>query len=358
MGRSPCCSKLGLNRGPWSPEEDFCLAKYIETHGEGCWRAVPKSAGLLRCGKSCRLRWVNYLRPSVRRGNISEDEENLIIKLHSLLGNRWSLIAGRIPGRTDNEIKNYWNTHLSKKLKKMGFDPKTHKSVNMTQKTYCEPRADLRNENRPSPSVFQSQGNSVSESLKETSEHQTDSTRISLTCNELLQDSRLTSKESCSVEINLSNTYKIHSSEMVICRPTSPTSDHAVYHRITDRDLSISVNSEHQGEAVQLRPVSEVISTTGDSFTSNCSSPSSVLYPAGFSRSISNCDSLSSLLTTTSTNCKDQLIISSEPTSALTIEYDKERSALDQTGFLQIFDFSSVDFTEYDTNAGSPARSD
>lgn len=77
--------------------------------------------GLLRCGKSCRLRWMNYLRPDIKRGNIGPEEEDLIIRLHCLLGNRWSLIAGRLPGRTDNEIKNYWNSHLSKKLKKQGI---------------------------------------------------------------------------------------------------------------------------------------------------------------------------------------------------------------------------------------------
>nr|ASV64719.1 transcription factor [Salvia miltiorrhiza] len=117
MGRSPCCSKVGLRRGPWSTKEDSLLANYIQQNGEGQWRSLPKKAGLLRCGKSCRLRWMNYLRPGIKRGNISEDEEDLIVRLHGLLGNRWSLIAGRLPGRTDNEIKNYWNTHLLKKLK-------------------------------------------------------------------------------------------------------------------------------------------------------------------------------------------------------------------------------------------------
>ncbi|KAL8160877.1 hypothetical protein V2J09_012366 [Rumex salicifolius] len=116
MGRSPCCAKEGLNRGAWTAMEDKALTDYISIHGEGRWRGLPKRAGLKRCGKSCRLRWLNYLRPDIKRGNISGDEEELIIRLHKLLGNRWSLIAGRLPGRTDNEIKNYWNTNLSKKV--------------------------------------------------------------------------------------------------------------------------------------------------------------------------------------------------------------------------------------------------
>ncbi|XP_008791485.2 transcription factor MYB64-like [Phoenix dactylifera] len=126
---TPCCSKVGLKRGPWTPEEDEVLKKFVRKEGEGRWRTLPKRAGLLRCGKSCRLRWMNYLRPSVKRGPIAPDEEDLILRLHRLLGNRWSLIAGRIPGRTDNEIKNYWNTHLSKKLISQGIDPRTHKPL-------------------------------------------------------------------------------------------------------------------------------------------------------------------------------------------------------------------------------------
>ncbi|KAK9123344.1 hypothetical protein Sjap_012946 [Stephania japonica] len=129
---TPCCSKEGLKRGPWTPEEDELLCSYIRREGEGKWRTLPKRAGLLRCGKSCRLRWMNYLRPSVKRGQITPDEEDLILRLHLLLGNRWALIAGRIPGRTDNEIKNYWNTHLSKKLISQGVDPRTHRPLSAT----------------------------------------------------------------------------------------------------------------------------------------------------------------------------------------------------------------------------------
>uniref|UniRef100_A0A7N0VDZ2 Uncharacterized protein n=1 Tax=Kalanchoe fedtschenkoi TaxID=63787 RepID=A0A7N0VDZ2_KALFE len=116
MGRKPCCPKTGVKKGAWTASEDKILTGYITAHGEGKWRDIPKLSGLQRCGKSCRLRWLNYLRPDIKRGNISADEEDLIIRLHRLLGNRWSLIAGRLPGRTDNEIKNYWNTHHAKKL--------------------------------------------------------------------------------------------------------------------------------------------------------------------------------------------------------------------------------------------------
>ncbi|KAM7521427.1 hypothetical protein LguiA_011329 [Lonicera macranthoides] len=116
MGRAPCCEKVGLKRGRWTAEEDEILTKYIQANGEGSWRSLPKNAGLLRCGKSCRLRWINYLRSDLKRGNISSEEEEAIIKLHASLGNKWSLIAGHLPGRTDNEIKNYWNSHLSRKI--------------------------------------------------------------------------------------------------------------------------------------------------------------------------------------------------------------------------------------------------
>ncbi|KAJ8531045.1 hypothetical protein K7X08_025776 [Anisodus acutangulus] len=120
------------NKGAWTKEEDQRLVNYIRAHGEGCWRSLPKAAGLQRCGKSCRLRWINYLRPNLKRGNFTEEEDELIIKLHSLLGNKWSVIAGKLPGRTDNEIKNYWNTHIKRKLISRGLDPQTHCPLNAT----------------------------------------------------------------------------------------------------------------------------------------------------------------------------------------------------------------------------------
>ncbi|XP_059452307.1 myb-related protein 315-like [Corylus avellana] len=127
MGRQPCCDKIGLKRGPWTIEEDHKLMNFILNNGIHCWRMVPKLAGLLRCGKSCRLRWINYLRPDLKRGGFTEIEENEIMQLHSRLGNRWSKIAAHFPGRTDNEIKNHWNTRIKKRLKVLGLDPVTHK---------------------------------------------------------------------------------------------------------------------------------------------------------------------------------------------------------------------------------------
>ncbi|CAI9756613.1 unnamed protein product [Fraxinus pennsylvanica] len=118
MGRPPCCDKVGIKKGPWTPEEDIILVSYIQEHGPGNWRLVPTNTGLLRCSKSCRLRWTNYLRPGIKRGNFTPHEEGMIIHLQALLGNKWAAIASYLPQRTDNDIKNYWNTHLKKKIKK------------------------------------------------------------------------------------------------------------------------------------------------------------------------------------------------------------------------------------------------
>ncbi|KAK1388318.1 Transcription factor RAX3 [Heracleum sosnowskyi] len=117
MGRAPCCDKANVKKGPWSPEEDAKLKTYIDTYGTGNnWIALPQKIGLRRCGKSCRLRWLNYLRPNIKHGGFSEEEDNIICSLYISIGSRWSIIAAQLPGRTDNDIKNYWNTRLKKKL--------------------------------------------------------------------------------------------------------------------------------------------------------------------------------------------------------------------------------------------------
>ncbi|KAJ1384070.1 SANT/Myb domain [Sesbania bispinosa] len=125
MGRAPCCDKATVKRGPWSPEEDSKLKDYIDKHGTGGnWIALPHKAGLKRCGKSCRLRWLNYLRPNIKHGDFSDEEDRIICSLYVNIGSRWSIIAAQLPGRTDNDIKNYWNTKLKKKL--MSLLPLSH----------------------------------------------------------------------------------------------------------------------------------------------------------------------------------------------------------------------------------------
>ncbi|KNA15716.1 hypothetical protein SOVF_095660 [Spinacia oleracea] len=167
MGRQPCCDKLGVKKGPWTAEEDKKLINFILTNGQCCWRAVPKLAGLRRCGKSCRLRWTNYLRPDLKRGLLSDAEEQLVIDLHARLGNRWSKIAARLPGRTDNEIKNHWNTHIKKKLIKMGIDPITHEPLNKSDQS---PNTQIITPNQSSSSSNNNNNSDIStaESLNQT----------------------------------------------------------------------------------------------------------------------------------------------------------------------------------------------
>uniref|UniRef100_A0A7N0UKU5 Uncharacterized protein n=1 Tax=Kalanchoe fedtschenkoi TaxID=63787 RepID=A0A7N0UKU5_KALFE len=132
-------SGLGVRRGAWTPEEDKLLKECIEKYGVGKWNEVVTRSGLNRCRKSCRLRWLDYLQPNIKRGGFGEDEVDLICKLHKLLGNRWSLIAGRLPGRTANGVKNYWNSHMRKKQhqKVMCHKASSHHQTTTPNKEGC-----------------------------------------------------------------------------------------------------------------------------------------------------------------------------------------------------------------------------
>ncbi|XP_078178495.1 transcription factor MYB59-like [Carex rostrata] len=104
-----------VRKGPWTEQEDLQLVWFVRLFGERRWDFLAKVSGLNRTGKSCRLRWVNYLHPGLKRGRMTAQEEQLVLELHAKWGNRWSRIARKLPGRTDNEIKNYWRTHMRKK---------------------------------------------------------------------------------------------------------------------------------------------------------------------------------------------------------------------------------------------------
>ncbi|KAL0372631.1 UNVERIFIED_CONTAM: Transcription factor [Sesamum calycinum] len=128
-----------LRRGPWTLEEDNLLIQYISCHGEGRWNSLAKFAGLKRTGKSCRLRWLNYLKPDIKRGNLTPHEQLTILELHSKWGNRWSKIAQHLPGRTDNEIKNYWRTRVQKQARQLKVDSNSKKFLEAIR-TFWMPR--------------------------------------------------------------------------------------------------------------------------------------------------------------------------------------------------------------------------
>ncbi|GFP84667.1 transcription factor myb108 [Phtheirospermum japonicum] len=153
-----------LRRGAWTFEEDNLLGQYISCHGEGRWNSLAKFAGLNRTGKSCRLRWLNYLKPDIKRGNLTAQEQLLILELHSKWGNRWSKIAQNLPGRTDNEIKNYWRTRVQKQARQLKIDSNSSKFLEAIRNVWM-PRL-MEKMEQDSPPTTSSSSNSSMETQK------------------------------------------------------------------------------------------------------------------------------------------------------------------------------------------------
>ncbi|KAJ0961913.1 hypothetical protein J5N97_029741 [Dioscorea zingiberensis] len=126
-----------MRKGPWMAEEDEILMEYVKKHGPRDWSSIRSKGLLPRTGKSCRLRWVNKLKPNLKTGcKFSPEEERTVIDLQARFGNKWARIATYLPGRTDNDVKNFWSTRQkrlarllqsslnpTKSLKKPGKSP-------------------------------------------------------------------------------------------------------------------------------------------------------------------------------------------------------------------------------------------
>ncbi|XVF53897.1 hypothetical protein PTKIN_Ptkin05aG0136700 [Pterospermum kingtungense] len=154
-----------LRRGPWNQEEDSLLIHYISRHGQGRWNLLAKRAGLRRTGKSCRLRWLNYLKPDVKRGNLTPQEQFLILELHSKWGNRWSKIVQNLPGRTDNEIKNYWRTRVQKQARYLKIDANSTAFQNVIRRFLMPKLLQRIEESSQNPTVPQFQYQALTTSM-------------------------------------------------------------------------------------------------------------------------------------------------------------------------------------------------
>lgn len=152
------CGEEGseLRRGPWTFEEDSKLIHYITCNGEGRWNLLANCSGLKRTGKSCRLRWLNYLKPDIKRGNLTLQEQLLILELHSKWGNRWSKIAAHLPGRTDNEIKNYWRTRVQKQARQLKINSNSNKFLEALQHYWMPRLLEKMEQNSSQPSSLSS----------------------------------------------------------------------------------------------------------------------------------------------------------------------------------------------------------
>ncbi|WVY94712.1 hypothetical protein V8G54_033800 [Vigna mungo] len=230
--------EMDLRRGPWTVDEDLALINYIANHGEGRWNSLARSAGLKRTGKSCRLRWLNYLRPDVRRGNITLEEQLLILELHGRWGNRWSKIAQYLPGRTDNEIKNYWRTRVQKHAKQLKCDVNS-KQFKDAMRYLWMPRLVERIQAAAAATTAAAAVRSPTASASATT---TITTNNNITYN-------------YSNNNNLNNSFEVHSGEMMLS-PAIMNNNFGGSQSYTPENSSTGASSDSFG--TQVSPVSEL----------------------------------------------------------------------------------------------------
>ncbi|XP_042520392.1 transcription factor DUO1 [Macadamia integrifolia] len=125
-----------IRKGPWMAEEDEILKDYVKKYGPRDWSSIRSKGLLPRTGKSCRLRWVNKLKPDLKTGcKFSADEERVVIDLQAKFGNKWARIATYLPGRTDNDVKNFWSTRQKRLGRIRQASPLPNKSQRKIEKT-------------------------------------------------------------------------------------------------------------------------------------------------------------------------------------------------------------------------------
>lgn len=150
----------GLIKGSWTREEDEFIINFVKTNGPRNWVQLAECLPG-RIGKQCRERWTNHLSPDVARAGWSEEEDKKLVELHALYGNQWTKIASMMEGRTDNSVKNRWNSSLKRRLERVERGEPEYKKRGRKPKSQQVQEPSRTNSECPSPNIDESPGTSL-----------------------------------------------------------------------------------------------------------------------------------------------------------------------------------------------------